>query len=78
MKQPKTLSEIRCPDCGSRLEISAAYDGISKDAEKYDVQYSNEWGYLISLECSKCPSVFPLMRTKGFQYISAIARKNER
>lgn len=67
--------ELRCAKCGGRLEIGGKRDGLSDRAEKYDPEMSPNWEYVVSLECTGCPAVYPICRVNSLKSVSAIIHK---
>ena len=62
---------LLCVDCGSNLELSVGYDGIDEEAIKHHKD-NNDFGCLVSLECTKCSRVYPVCRCADFNSVSAI------
>lgn len=66
------IKHLKCPECGAELELSVGYDGMSEEAEQYG-KFSPNWGWVVSLDCTKCSRVYPICRTNNRLNISSIA-----
>lgn len=60
---------LKCAACGADLELSISFDGMSENAVQFR-KYDSEWGYVVHLNCTKCPRTYPICRTPNANYIS--------
>lgn len=70
------LNGLRCTACGGELEMNVVFDGMSDEAVSYDAKYFPKWGWLVELECTKCPRVYHIARTPDSSTVSAIKESN--
>lgn len=64
---------LKCPECGAELELSVGFDGMSEEAVLYDSTFAPNWGWVVSLDCTKCSRVYPICRTNQLLNVSGIA-----
>ena len=68
------IKHLKCPECGAELELDSAYDGMHEEAGQYS-KFSPNWGWLVSLNCTRCSRIYPICRTSKYQDISEIVEE---
>lgn len=63
---------LRCTECSGELSLNVGYDGRHEDAERYNPDYSDDWGWMVSLHCEDCGRSYGIIRTTNFYSVSAI------